>query len=90
MLALIQDADIVIYDCTYSDDEFTSHIGWGHSTWQEGIRLCRAANAKQLMIFHHDPDHTDDVMDQIAVEAAGIWDGAIVAKEGMTIDLLQS
>ncbi|MEJ0068413.1 MAG: MBL fold metallo-hydrolase [Pseudomonadota bacterium] len=46
VLDLISGADLVVYDCTYTDDEFTKKVGWGHSTWQEGVRLCRAAGAK--------------------------------------------
>ena len=43
---------MVIYDCTYTDKEFEGKIGWGHSTWQEGVRLSKAANVKNLVIFH--------------------------------------
>jgi len=87
ILGLIEGADVVIYDSTYTEDEFPSKIGWGHSTWNEGMRLCRAANVKQLAIFHHEPDHTDDVMDKIAAEAKEAWDGTFVCREGMEIVL---
>lgn len=87
VLGLIQGADLVIYDCTYTDTEFPGKVGWGHSTWQEGIRLCQAAGAKALVIFHHDPDHEDDFMNRLADEARGVWDKATVAREGLTIDL---
>jgi phosphoribosyl 1,2-cyclic phosphodiesterase len=86
VLALIEGADIVIYDSTYTDDEFTAKVGWGHSTWQEAVRLCRSANVKQLAIFHHDPDHEDDFMDDVARQAREVWSGAIVAREGMTLE----
>ena len=55
----VEGADLVIYDCTYDDEEFPDKVGWGHSTWQEGIRLCRQARVGRLVIFHHDPDHDD-------------------------------
>lgn len=87
VLSLIQGADLVVYDSTYTDDEFPSKVGWGHSTWQEAVRLCQAADVKKLAIFHHDPDHTDEVMDQIAEEANRTWSGSVVAQEGMVIDL---
>jgi phosphoribosyl 1,2-cyclic phosphodiesterase len=87
ILALIAGADLVIYDCTYSDEEFPSKVGWGHSTWQEGVRLCKQAGAKKLMIFHHDPDHNDTVMDQVAKHAKKMWAGATVAKEGTSMDV---
>lgn len=87
VLSLIQDADLVIYDSTYTDEEYPQFVGWGHSTWQEGIRLCQAANAKQLAIFHHDPSHDDAFMDKVAEEAAKTWDGAFVAQEGLSLEL---
>ncbi len=88
VLKLIQGADLVIYDSTYTDDEFPARVGWGHSTWQEGIRLCRAAEVKQLAIFHHDPDHDDTFMSALEAEAHQTWDGAIVARDGMEITLI--
>jgi phosphoribosyl 1,2-cyclic phosphodiesterase len=83
VLDLIAGADLVVYDCTYTD----GHVGWGHSTWQEGVRLVEKADAKRLAIFHHDPDHDDAFMDAIAAEAARMRPGTVVAKEGMTISL---
>jgi phosphoribosyl 1,2-cyclic phosphodiesterase len=85
ILALIDGADLVIYDSTYTDAEFPAHVGWGHSTWQEGVRL--AANVKRLAIFHHDPAHDDAFMDEVAAQAEAMRPGTIVAKEGMTIEL---
>ena len=87
ILALIEGADLVIYDSTYTDDEFPAKVSWGHSTWQEGVRLCQAAGAKSLAIFHHDPDHEDDFMENIEAEARKMWRGAFVARENMRITL---
>ena len=88
VLKLIEGADLVIYDCTYTDDEFEEKIGWGHSTWQEGVRLCQTANVKSLAIFHHDPEHEDIFMEKLEKEARSTWDGAFVARENMMIKLL--
>ena len=85
VLGLIAGADIVVYDSTYDDSEFAAHIGWGHSTWQEGIRLADAAGVKQLVIFHHDPGHDDAEMDRIAAAAAKARPGTLVAREGMIL-----
>lgn len=87
ILALIEGADLVIYDSTYTEEEFPSKIGWGHSTWNEGISLCRAANVKRLAIFHHDPDHTDPVMDKIEADARKEWSNSFVCREGQTVVL---
>jgi len=87
ILGLIKDADLVIYDSTYTDDEFPRYVGWGHSTWQEGVRLCQAAGAQRLAIFHHDPARDDDALDQIGVAAASLFAGAFVARERETLYL---
>ncbi len=85
VLRLMQNADVAIYDSTYTDEEYTEHRHWGHSTWEEGVRLARKARVKQLVIFHHDPGHNDDMMDQIAADAAKAYPGTIVAHEGLVL-----
>ena len=87
LVHFLKGTDLVIYDSTYADEDFLQHLGWGHSTWQEGIRLCQAAGAKQLAIFHHDPDNDDTVMDAVASKASALWSGVFVAREGQTISL---
>lgn len=87
ILDLIDGSDLVIYDSMYTEEEYPAHVGWGHSTWNEGVRLCRAANVRQLAIFHHEPDHDDAFMDRLAAEATAEWQGAIVAREGMTLSI---
>ena len=86
VLELIKGADSVIYDCTYTDEEFPDYLTWGHSTWQEGVRLCEAAGAGRLVVFHHDPSHTDEMMDRIADEAEKRLPGTIVAREGLVLE----
>lgn len=87
ILELIEGADMVIYDSMYTEAEFLSRVGWGHSTWNEGVRLCRAAGVKRIAIFHHEPDHDDDFMDRLEEEAKKEWSEALVAREGMKIIL---
>lgn len=92
VLWLARDADVMIYDATYTDSEYynekSSKKGWGHSTWQEAVKVAKAANVKQLVIFHHDPLHNDDFMDEIAQDTAEFFPNSVVAKEGMVIDLM--
>ncbi|MBL4692966.1 MAG: MBL fold metallo-hydrolase [Magnetovibrio sp.] len=85
ILGLIEGADLVIYDSTYTEQEFTNKIGWGHSTWNQGVKLCQEAGAKSMAIFHHDPEHTDDFMDKLGEEAHAQWSETFVAREGQTI-----
>lgn len=87
ILGLIQDADLVIYDSTYTEEEFKCKVGWGHSTWNEGVRLCRAAGAKRLALFHHDPDHDDETVAAIEREAQESFPDSFAAREGATVTL---
>jgi phosphoribosyl 1,2-cyclic phosphodiesterase len=86
VLKLVERADVMIYDCTYTDEEYPAHKNWGHSTWQEGVRLANAAHVKTLVLFHHDPDHDDIFMDRVAAEAATARPGTIVAQEGLILE----
>jgi phosphoribosyl 1,2-cyclic phosphodiesterase len=85
VLELIAGADIVIYDATYTDAEFPRFQGWGHSTWQEGARLCLEAGVKTYVAFHHNPSHDDAFLDQVAAEAKEMHSGAVVAREGVVL-----
>ncbi len=85
ILELIDGADMMIYDCSYTDEEFSQYKGWGHSTWQEGARLCDEAGVKRLVIFHHDPSHDDDFLDGVAEQAEKLRPGSVVAREGTVL-----
>ena len=90
---LCRGADIMIYDCSYTDEEYPRYKGWGHSTWQEGARIADAAGVGTLAIFHHDPSHDDAFMDDVARKAAELRPGSapsglpriVVAHEGLTL-----
>jgi phosphoribosyl 1,2-cyclic phosphodiesterase len=86
-LALAHNADLLVFDCTYTESEIASHRGWGHSTWQDGIRFANEAGARQLCLFHHDPSHDDGMMETIERQAAAARPGTIAAKEGLAIEL---
>jgi ribonuclease BN (tRNA processing enzyme) len=87
LVSLAKDVAVLILDTTYTDEEWSSHIGWGHSTWRQGIRLANAANAGRLCLFHHDPEHDDAFMDGIARAADAERPGTVVAREGMQLDI---
>jgi phosphoribosyl 1,2-cyclic phosphodiesterase len=85
ILRTIRGADIVVYDSMYSDAVFEKFRGFGHSTWQEGVRLCEAAGAKRLVIFHHHPGLKDADLREIEKEAQARFPGAIVARTGLEL-----
>ncbi len=87
LVAFAKDADLVIYDTTYTEAEIDEKKGWGHSTWQDGIRLADAADAKTFCLFHHAPEHNDAQMDALLAEARAARPGTIAAIEGQIIRL---
>jgi ribonuclease BN (tRNA processing enzyme) len=87
LVGFIKETGLFIYDCTFTDATYPLHAGWGHSTWQEGLRLASAAQVGQFAIFHHNPNHTDTDMDAIAMQAEALASNVFVAKEGMRIRL---
>lgn len=92
VLWLARNADVLIYDATYTDEEYhspaTPKVGWGHSTWQEAVKVAEAAKVKKLVIFHHDPLHNDDFLDCVAEQATQRFPDTIMAREGLSIQLI--
>lgn len=85
LLSLTHRSDVLIHDAQYTPEEFEGFRGRGHSTWQHAVEVARRAEAAQLILFHHDPERTDEELDRI-VEAAGKeFPGAQAAREGMSI-----
>jgi phosphoribosyl 1,2-cyclic phosphodiesterase len=62
---LSRGADLLIHDSQYRDDEYPSRIGWGHSSLHQAIAFAELAGVKQLVLFHHDPSHHDDDLDDL-------------------------
>lgn len=89
LLHLARQADILIYDACYTDEEYhdpgSPKVGWGHSTWQEGIKLAAAAAVKKAVIFHHDPNHSDDFLDGVEVQVQATFPNSVLAREGMIL-----
>jgi len=87
VLCLAENADVMVYDSAYTDEEYPNFKGWGHSTWQEAIKVAEAASVKNTFLFHHDPSHDDKKMDEIAALASKQREGVRPAVEGEEISL---
>jgi phosphoribosyl 1,2-cyclic phosphodiesterase len=66
-------ADILLHDCQYTDDEYPGHLGWGHSPLEDALVFARRTEVQRLVLFHHDPLHSDDFLDAFAGRAASRW-----------------
>jgi len=94
LLKQAESADYLVYDATYTDDEYKGikgppRMGWGHSTWQEGVKLAKAAGVKQLILFHHDPSHDDDFLAEVERQARREFPNCLEAYEGLEIDIVK-
>jgi ribonuclease BN (tRNA processing enzyme) len=84
-------ADVLLHDAQYRDCEYESHIGWGHSGIDAAMEFAHKAGAVNVVLFHHDPYHTDSELEVLLMEAREKWPGmedrVSLAYEGMTITL---
>ncbi|HXM19803.1 MAG TPA: MBL fold metallo-hydrolase [Terriglobales bacterium] len=80
-------ADVLIYDAQYLPEEYEVKRGWGHSHWREAINVVTESGAKELVLFHHDPDHDDACIDQVVKEARDYYPRLRAAAEGMQIEV---
>ena len=87
MQVLARDADVLIYDAHFTDGEFPKYKGWGHSTWQQGVRVSQALGVKKLILFHHDPNHDDAFIDQVVEEAQKIFPNTQAATRDLEIEV---
>jgi phosphoribosyl 1,2-cyclic phosphodiesterase len=80
-------ADLLIYDAQYTDAEYEKRVGWGHSTANAAAAVAADADVKELLLFHHDPEHDDETMDGIVAETRTRFAHTNAAQEGATIFL---
>jgi ribonuclease BN (tRNA processing enzyme) len=62
---LAKDVDVLIHDAQYTAEEYCVHVGWGHSTLAQAIAFAAQTGAKRLVPFHHDPGHSDQLLDRL-------------------------
>ncbi len=85
---LAEGADVLIYDAQYLPEEYEAKKrGWGHSHWREAINIVMESGAKELVLFHHDPDHHDSCVDSIVREARNYYPKVRAASEGMEMQI---
>jgi phosphoribosyl 1,2-cyclic phosphodiesterase len=92
--ALAHRVDVLLHDAQYGDGEYPDHVGWGHSAIEHVVEFARKADVGRLLLFHHDPYHDDDQLDELcslAVKMLGRGTDAVqLAYEGMQLDLSAS
>jgi phosphoribosyl 1,2-cyclic phosphodiesterase len=93
LVEFLKGVDVLILDAQYTDEEYRSHIGWGHGSLSTAVALATDAQVKKLVLFHHDPTHNDDTIDRMVSAAQscarGLGNSLVVepAREGDEIVL---
>jgi phosphoribosyl 1,2-cyclic phosphodiesterase len=89
--SLAVDADVLLHDAQYFEDEYAKRVGWGHSSVDDAVAFTEAVGARSLVLFHHEPRHSDALLEQLEARARTLAssNGAqpTLAREGMVIDL---
>ena len=85
IIKLAANADLLIHDGQYTEEEYKRYKGWGHSTWKQAIEVAIKANVKKLIITHHDPDHDDDFLDRMEEMSKKEFANCQFAREGMEV-----
>jgi phosphoribosyl 1,2-cyclic phosphodiesterase len=93
-IGLADGATALIHDGQYTDDEYAAYVGWGHSRVSDAVTFGARADARRLILFHHDPSHDDAQLDEIERAARRSWEDAghdpttlLMAAEGTTLEL---
>lgn len=91
LLMFARNADLLIHDAMYTEERYTSMPvptqGYGHSTVEIATSLAQAAGVKQLVLWHHDPENTDDVLDRVGELARGLFPNTVLGRDNLEIVL---
>ncbi len=82
-----RNADLLIYDAQYTDAEYATRAGWGHSTARAAASVAIDAGVKNLLLFHHDPEHDDATLDEIVQQTTKLFPATTAAHEGDIIPI---
>jgi len=91
LLQFFRNADVLIHDTQYTAQEYGKHLGWGHTSFERAINSANKAGVKKLVMFHHDPNRTDEQLEKLERDyqrrIAGKTSMQIMmAREGLTIE----
>jgi phosphoribosyl 1,2-cyclic phosphodiesterase len=86
-----QGVDVLLHDAQFTEEEYPARMGWGHSSVRTAVEFAHVAGARRLVLFHHDPFHTDGDLEAIQERARQLWSNGApppeLAYEGMELAL---
>jgi len=93
LLSISKNAEVLIYDSQYTPEEYAGSgaggpkTGWGHSTFEEGVKIAKGASVNKLVLYHHDPNQSDTAVRDKERRAKEIFPNTLAAYEGLTIEI---
>lgn len=85
---LAREADVLFYDAQYTPDQYlASKVGWGHSTWEQAVKIAEETGVGRLILTSHDPMRSDDEIDEILAMARERFPNTDAAYEGMVVEV---
>ena len=88
--SIAENVDLLLHDAQYFDEEYDEHLGWGHSSVGSAVAFAAAVRARRLVLFHHDPTHSDAILERLEEQARSIGPDQgppVLAREGMVLEL---
>ena len=82
LVEFLRGSDLLLLDAQYTDEEYQEHIGWGHGSLSTTVDMAVDAKVRKLLLFHHDPNHDDAMIDQMVEQAR-----QIAADRGSTLEI---
>lgn len=86
---LARGADLLLHDAQYTNAEYAERVGWGHSSIEHAVAMADLARAERLMMIHHEPEHSDDQIDELLEAARSLrrQGDVVAAAQGLTLVL---
>src|SRR5262249_44761543 len=87
LVELARGADLLVHDAQYTAEELQKRRGWGHSSFDQAMRVAELAGVKRVALTHHDPEHDDEFLGRIEKLCREKFPNAVLAREGMEISV---
>lgn len=88
LVELARNTDLLIHDSQFTPEEYLTHKGWGHSSYEHAIEVAIQSGAKKLILTHHDPDHNDDFLTELEDKLSSEYPNLSLGRDGMEFNLL--
>ncbi len=86
VLKISQDANILIHDSHFTVEDLPKHSGWGHSSWEEAANVAIKSKVEKLILFHYNPEYSDNEVEKMELNAQNSFNNTIAAKQGLKIN----